>query len=97
MLTITLECNIVFSEEALEEIWSHDIVTSAPHLSDELGPSLSESSICSKRVLPLLVDWALPISIEEEFGEFPCIRKTLNTTVHIASIAKIRQSNESLL
>jgi hypothetical protein len=78
MLAVALELRSVFSEDAFEQVGTHNTRVLVPHLIHKLGPSHHEPSFSAKRVfLSLMLDKLEP-SIKEEFGEFIGVAEALD-------------------
>lgn len=71
MLSVTLESDVKLSKESLEEIWPDNRVSSTPHLSEQFGPGLGETTFGTQGIIPLLVQWIFVTIVEEILGEFP--------------------------
>lgn len=56
MLSVAFEGDIILSQNSFEKIWSDHIAIADPKLTNELGPSLNQSTLGSQRILIFSLD-----------------------------------------
>lgn len=87
----------ILSKNALEKLGSHRILVHIPHLVHQLRIRHHKSSLCSKRILLLKLCDKLESTFEEELRELICVGEALQTGVHVARVAKVLESHDSIL
>ena len=97
MLTVAFKGHVILTQYSFEEIWSDNIAITDPKLANKLGPSLNQSALSSQRILVFSLEQRLVLPIQVILGKFPCARKALNATVHVASVSKVIKSSKTFL
>lgn len=87
MLAKALKLLSVFAQNALEHVRSDDARVHVPHFIQSFGVSHDQASLRAERVLDLVVIDEFKAFLHEELGQLVCVAETLQTRVHVASIA----------
>ena len=100
LLAIPSKCWIIFSQNSLEQLRRYTPWVVIPHLINQFCIRHHQSPISAKRIwLTLLLQFRdeLVVALEEERCQLVCVAQTLQTRVHVASVAKIRQPNFTII
>jgi len=96
VLAVTFKCDIVLTQNSLEEIWTHNIWLTTPHLTYQFCPCLNNSALSSKRILVLATNQRLVLPLQEVASQLISIWQALNTAIHVAGVSKVWETHQSL-
>ena len=93
LLTIAWKLSCKLSYFFLEASGSQRLASSCPHLPDKFSICTGQITFSSKRIR--IIDVTFELISHKVVSQFPSVTQTLKTTIHIAGISKIFQSNYS--
>lgn len=93
VLPVALELLGILAEDALKHVGAHHAGVAVPHFRERLCVGHYQAPLCAERVLLGAVHKGLEVACEEELGEFVAVAQTLQTAVHVTSVAQVSEAH----